>query len=254
VLATHGRRAPALAGIGLATLAAMASRKEQKERLRQERLERERAAAEAAARRKRMGYAAAGVLVAAVVVALVVIAAAGGGGGGGNSSAATDGSWPSGSIPKRKETDLAAAAKLAGCVLKSPPSEGREHTTGHVNYKTAPPTSGPHYPIPAHDGAYVKTPSPYGGLVHALEHGRVIYWFKPNASAAVRGALKKLYDEDNALVILTPNSRPMPYEVAATAWTQLLGCPTYNQRVPDALRAFRDAYRLKAPEYFPNAE
>jgi hypothetical protein len=91
-------------------------------------------------------------------------------------------------------------------------------------------------------------------LVHALEHGRVIYWFKPTAPANVRGALKKLYDEQNALVILTPNARPMPYEVAATAWTHLLGCPAYNDKVPDAFRAFRDAYRLKGPEYYPNFE
>jgi hypothetical protein len=50
----------------------MSSRKEQKEQLRQERLERERAAA-AAAGRHRLGYAGAAVLVAAVVIALGAI-------------------------------------------------------------------------------------------------------------------------------------------------------------------------------------
>lgn len=229
----------------------MASRKEQKEKLRQERMEREKAAAAAAASRKRMGYAVAGILVAAVVVAIVVIAAAGGGGGG--ASAATDSSWPSGSIPKRQLTDLEAATKAAGCTLQHPPSEGRGHTLGHVNYKTEPPTSGAHYPIPVHDAAYLKNPGEEH-LVHALEHGRVIYWFKPDAPASVKGDLKALYNEDHTLVVLTPNARPMPYQVAATAWTQLLGCPTYNSKVPDAFRAFRDAYRLKGPEYFPDAE
>jgi hypothetical protein len=228
----------------------MASRKEQKEKLRQERQERERAAAQAAAARKRMGYAIAGLLVAAVVVAIVVIAASGGGGGG---ASASTGSWPSGSVPKRQLTDLAAAAKAAGCTLQHPPSEGRGHTLGHVNYKTAPPTSGQHYPVPVHDAAYLTNPGEEH-LVHALEHGRVIYWFKPDAPASVKGNLKALYDEDHTLVVLTPNSRPMPYEVAATAWTQLLGCPSYNDKVPDAFRAFRDAYRLKGPEYFPDAE
>lgn len=228
----------------------MASRKEQKERLRRERLERERAEAAAAARRKRMGYVVAGVLVTAVVVALAVVAFAGGGSSSGDSGS---GGWPSGSVPKQKETDLDAAAKIAGCTLQNPRSEGRGHVQGRVNYKTEPPTSGSHYPIPAHDGAYTTNPGEEH-LVHALEHGRVIYWFKPNAPASVRGDLKALYDEENALVILTPNTRPMPYEVAATAWTHLLGCPKYNDRVPDAFRAFRDAYRLKGPEYYPNAE
>jgi hypothetical protein len=69
----------------------------------------------------------------------------------------------------------------------------------------------------------------------------------------VRGALKKLYDEQKELVILAPDA-DMPSEVAATAWTQSLTCPKYNDRVPDAFRAFRDAYRLKGPEYFPNFE
>jgi hypothetical protein len=230
----------------------MASRKEQKEKLRQERLERERAAAAAAAARKRMGYTIAGILVAAVVVAIVVIAASGGGGGSG-ASAATDGSWPSGSVPARQLTDLNAAAKAAGCTLQHPPSEGRGHTLSHVNYKTAPPTSGAHYPVPVHDAAYLQNPGEEH-LVHALEHGRVIYWFKPSVPASVKGDLKALYNEDHTLVVLTPNARPMPYQVAATAWTQLLGCPSYNNKVPDAFRAFRDAYRLKGPEYFPDAE
>ncbi len=229
----------------------MASRKEQKEKLRLERQERERAAAAAAAARKRLGYTVAGVLVVAVVVALVVIVAASGGGGGGNSSA--KGSWPSGSVPKRSVTDLDAAVKAAGCTLQHPKSEGREHVLQHVNYKTEPPTSGSHNPVPAHDDAYLKNPGEEH-LVHALEHGRVIYWFKPNAAAKIRGDLHALYNEDHTLVILVPNARPMPYQVAATAWTELLGCPVYNDKVPDAFRAFRDAYRLKGPEYFPDAE
>src|SRR3954451_1484581 len=227
----------------------MASRKEQKEKARQERIAREEAAAAAAARRRRMGYAVAGVLVAAVVIAIAVIALAGGGGSGGNASAAD---WPSGSIPARKITDMDAAVKAAGCTFKSPKDEGRGHTLKKQTYKSEPPTSGAHNPVPAGDNAYLKNPGEEH-LVHALEHGRVIYWFKPNAPASVRGALKKLYDEDNKLVVLVPNAQPMPYQVAVSAWDHFIGCPKYNDKVPDAFRAFRDQYRLKGPEYFPNA-
>src|SRR5689334_11851615 len=209
----------------------MASRKEQKERLRRERLGRERAAAAAAARRRRMGYIVAGVLVAAAVVAVVAIAFASS-----NKSGGTDGSsggWPSGSLPARKITDMNAAAAAAGCKLLSPKIEGREHTLKPVTYHSQPPSSGPHNPVPAHDGAYLQSPG-NEHLVHALEHGRVIYWFKPGASARVKGALKKLFDEDNQLVILAPNTAPMPYEVAASAWGKIVGCPRYNDKVPDA--------------------
>jgi hypothetical protein len=225
----------------------MASRKEQKEQLRRERLEREQAAAAAAARRRRMGYVVAGGLVAAVVVAVVVIAL--GSGGGGSNASASD--WPSGSIPSQKVKDLGAAVKAAGCTYQTRKIEGRDHVTTKVKYKSQPPTSGNHNPVPAHDRAYLQSPGTEH-LVHSLEHGRVIYWFRPNAPAAVKGDLKKLYDEDSQLVIVAPDTRPMPYEVAVSAWGKFVGCPKYNDKVPDAFRAFRDQFRLKGPEYFPN--
>ena len=44
----------------------------------------------------------------------------------------------------------------------------------------------------------------------------------------------------------------MPYEVAATAWTQLIGCPTYEGAATlDAIRDFRDIYRGQGPEDVP---
>src|SRR6478609_8797588 len=134
----------------------MASRKEQKEKLRQERQAREAAAAAAAARRRRLGYVVAGGLVLAVVVAVIVIA----GSSGGNSSSGSTGggSWPSGSVPKQKISDLDAAAKAAGCVVLHPKDEGRGHTLKIQNYKSQPPSSGAHNPVPAHDAAYLQNP------------------------------------------------------------------------------------------------
>ena len=52
-------------------------------------------------------------------------------------------------------------------------------------------------------------------------------------------------------MLLFPNPE-MPYDVAATAWTQMIGCPTYDgQATIDALRAFRDTYRGQGPEPVP---
>ena len=234
----------------------MASRKDQKEKLRQERLQREQEAAASAARRRRLGYIVAGALVLAVLVAVVAIAFASGGSSDSNkgtSASSGGGSWPSGSIPSQKITDLNAAVKAAGCTYKVPKDEGAGHTTKPQTYKSQPPTSGAHNPVPAHDAAYLKSPG-NEHLVHALEHGRVIYWYKASTPASTKGALKKLYDEDKDLVVLTPDTAPMPWAVAASAWGKFVGCPAYNDKVPDAFRAFRDAYRLKGPEYYPNAE
>jgi hypothetical protein len=226
----------------------MASRKEQKERLRQERLAREAAAADTAARRRLFGYVAGGVLVAAAIAAIVVVALGGGGddGGGGKT-----GGYPKGSVPAQKISDLDAAAKAAGCELKNPPIEGNQHVTSPVTYKSNPPTSGNHNPTPADDRkAYTEAP-PTEQLVHALEHGRIIIQFTPSASAKVRGDLKALFDEQKIGLILTPNETSMPYEVAATAWGHILGCKRMNPRVFDAIRAFRDKYLGHGPEPIP---
>jgi hypothetical protein len=232
----------------------MASRKEQKEQLR---AERERKAQEAAAaeRRKRMvGFGAAGLLVAVAVIAIAVVVLAGGGDDGGSDSASgesrgaepTD-DFPKGSIPKAKPTTLEAAAKAANCTVKTFPSEGRSHVGGKVEYKTNPPTSGNHFEIPAADGAYNQAPDAEP-LVHSLEHGRVIVWFKPGAPAQLQGQLKALFDEDNYHMILAPYGRGLSGEVAASAWTRSIVCPKVNNNTWDALRLFRDRYRDQAPE------
>jgi len=43
----------------------------------------------------------------------------------------------------------------------------------------------------------------------------------------------------------------MPFAVAATAWTHILGCKTMNPRVFDAIRAFRERFVDKGPELIP---
>jgi hypothetical protein len=225
----------------------MASRKEQKERLRQERIRREAEEADAARRRRLFGYGAGGVLVAAAIAAIAVVALTGGGGDGGGES----GSYPEGSVPAQRISNLEAAVKASGCELRNPPIDGNTHTTSPVTYRSNPPSSGNHNPTPAEDpNAYTEAP-PTEQLVHALEHGRVIVQFRPSAPAGVRGDLKALFDEQETGLILTPNETNMPYEVAATAWGHLLGCKRMNDRVFDAIRAFRDQYLGRGPEPVP---
>lgn len=236
----------------------MASRKEQKEQLRQERLQREEEAKATAARKRMVGYGVAGVLGVGVLIAIVLIVTSAGGGGGGK-KAAGSGDYPSASVPKRKVTDLAKATSAAGCQLKSFKSTGRNHVQTKVKYDSNPPTNGNHFPEPAQDGVYTQAP-PITQLVHTLEHGRIIMWFKPGAPAKVRGSLKALFDEDPYQMVLTPNTTKMPYQVAASAWGRdpaplgrgyLLACKTYNDRVPDAIRDFRDKHRGNGPEAIP---
>jgi hypothetical protein len=231
----------------------MASRKEEKERRRQERLAQERAAAEQARRRRTYGIFAGGVLVVATLVVVVVLVAVGGG------SDRDDGSGGQGSEaglpeavdpPPQRVRDLVQAAKAAGCKLSNPPIEGRTHVGGdvQVKYKTNPPTSGNHDPLPARDGAYGKAPA-IKHLVHTLEHGRIEYQFQPSIPERRIAQLKGLFDEDPYHVVLTPNPTKMTYRVAAVAWGHLAGCKRITDETFDVLRSFKERYRDKGPEF-----
>lgn len=249
----------------------MASRKEQKEQLRREREEREAEAKAAERRRRLIGYGAAAALVVAVVVVLAVMLLSGGGGGdetAGGGKAKSDGPAgdvlpDDGSVPDAKIKDLQEAVQAAGCELKSFRGGGtNEHTRDlgeKIEYDSNPPTHGRHYEVPAEDQSYEEAPDPKE-LVHSLEHGRIVVWFKQDLPAEQRANLKALYDEDPFQMILVPNETGMPYAAASSAWSRdpppggtgrLLGCPEYNEQIFDALRAFKDEHRSNGPEPVP---
>ncbi len=233
----------------------MASRKEEKERLRQARLEAEKR--EAAGQRKRLmlGYGIAGVLALAVLVGIFVVATSGGGGGasGEAHTNAVTGSTNGVPVDDRtgtpppgvKVSNLKVAARDAGCVLRLKlPDEGHNHVSPgtKVKYDTNPPTSGDHVQPPDQqaDGAYSGDPATID-VVHSLEHGRLAIQYSPSLPASDQLALKGLYDTMYAGTLLFPNPE-MPYEVSATTWTNLLGCKTYRgEATLDAIRAFGKA-------------
>jgi hypothetical protein len=160
-------------------------------------------------------------------------------------------------LPPVKIRSLPAAAKAAGCTLSDPPVEGAQHENREFtenDYNSNPPVGGTHFPEWYPDGVYAPGTTPHlGMLVHTLEHGRIDLQYKPGTPAATVGRLEKLVDElDGGYhMLLFQNETKMPYEVAATAWGHLLGCPKMNDKVFDAVRAFRNAYVDKGPEIIP---
>jgi hypothetical protein len=249
----------------------MASRKEEKERLRQQRLAAERAAASTGQRRLIAGYVAAGILALAVIAGLVVVITSGGGSSAEAStcdnahiknSAGTfrglepdcrEGTTP----PPIQFADLSISAQRAGCELKlNLPDEGNTHVPNStpVEYKTVPPTSGNHNPVPIDDGAYTtpitsdtSKPTNIRNEVHAMEHGRIEIHYKPTLPEDQQLAIKGVFDADPNGMLLYPDP-DMPYDVAVTAWTNEAVCPHYNETVLDVIRNFRDTYRGNGPE------
>ena len=251
----------------------MASRKEEKERLRQQRLAAERAAASRGRTRLIAGYVVAGALAAAVLAGLVAVIASGGSDEGidacGEAHIENSGGTFRGLEPDCREgttpptikfADLQISAAKAGCELKLDlPLEGRTHVPNSepVQYKTVPPTSGNHNPVPIDDGAYITpiTDNPdqrtnIRSAVHALEHGRVEIQYKPSLPQNQQLALKGVFDEDPSGMLLFPNP-DMPYDVGITSWQNEVICPTYNETVLDVIRNFRDTYLGNGPEQVP---
>lgn len=236
----------------------MASRREQKDRLRREREEREAAARASKGRQRLVGYAVGGAVVLIVAV-IAIVALAGGGGDDASAGVLPDG----GSVPAIEEVETPeAGAKAADCELKKFLATGRVHLADlsqKVKYASKPPTSGNHFQVPAEDGAY-EDPPDVKEVVHTLEHGRIVIWFKKDLPADQRAALKAYYDEDSYQMVLLPDTTGMKYAVAATAWNRdpapngtgrLLGCMEYNDQIFTALEAFKDEHRSRGPEPVP---
>jgi Protein of unknown function (DUF3105) len=245
--------------------------KADRERLRAERIAAEEASARETRQRLLFGYVVAGVLALALVAGIIVVVFGGGG------SSVNDSQYPanahiqaqSGSVngvapdarlgtppPDVQQGDLTAAAAAAGCDLQlNLEDEGHDHLTPSdpvPDYGTNPPTSGDHIepPLMQADGAYSEFPQPVR-FVHSLEHGRIEIQYSPDLPEKDQLALKGVFDASPPGMLLFPNP-DMPYEVAATAWTQLMGCDKYaGDATLDAIRDFRDAYRGQGPENVP---
>jgi hypothetical protein len=239
----------------------VSSRQEEKERRRREREEREAAEAGKAASRRRLQLVAGAVLgIVAIGAVIAAVVGLGGSDSKGDTAGASAG-YAAATIPARQTTNFDAAVKAAGCEFKTFTSEGRTHlpsdTAINNTYKTNPPTSGNHRPTPAQDGVYAPGNSPdKENFVHTLEHGRIELQYAATAPKVVRDQLHTLFNEPNKGApgyheLLFQNNTKMPYEVAATAWTHLIGCKTVTPKTWDALRAFRDRFTDKGPELIP---
>jgi hypothetical protein len=234
----------------------MSSRQEEKERRRKEREEREAKEKAAAGRRKRLQFVFGGFLSVVIVVGVVALAA-GAFSGGDDSGSGPETPKGGADIPAVQETDLKKAAAAASCTVADPAIEGNTHEDKDFkasDYKTNPPTSGNHNPVWYQDGEYSPGNTPrLGELVHPLEHGRIEIQYKKGTPAQTVKQLETLFTQldDGYHMLLFENTTNMSYAVAATAWGHSLTCPTMNDKVFDAIRAFRTAYINKGPEIVP---
>ncbi|BAS26949.1 DUF3105 domain-containing protein [Limnochorda pilosa] len=135
--------------------------------------------------------------------------------------------------------------------VENVPVEGRQHVPASVSpeYRSLPPTSGPHYDGVALPGFHETLPQ-LGLLVHNLEHGHVVIYYHPDAlSDEVAEHLQKLtrwYTGPWDAVLAVPWRDDPEHPLILTAWGKRLPLRAYDRAAVDA---FVDAYRGRGPEH-----
>jgi Protein of unknown function (DUF3105) len=189
-----------------------------------------------AARRSNLVTAGIAVLVIGVVAALIV----------------NDRNAASTPVPE------GVAASEAGCSpVRDFDEVSREHIevgAEHEAYNSSPPTSGPHYQLPA-DGGFYPSPLPPEQLVHNLEHGQIVVWYRPDASEATVEGLQALVESANQRARDSGTLDPLvasPYDgiegdfdYVVSAWTHSQSCLAYSRQ---AIDAFRREFQGLGPE------
>jgi Protein of unknown function (DUF3105) len=254
------------------------SNREERERLRQQRLAQQSKQGSSDRRRLVLGYVTAGLLAAAVLAGLVAVIASGGDDGGSAGGDTPDnahvqaevGSFEGLEFDEREGTpppalqfgDLEESAQMAGCeTMLGLADEGSGHFGDEKqgDYKTNPPTSGDHFASPTEagsgataDGAYLTKP-PESRLVHAMEHGRVEIRYDPKLPEDEQLALKGVFDDDpdGMIMVPDPDLADAKFAIAVSAWTNAVGCPSFDPLVLDVIRNFRDTFRGNGPENVP---
>jgi len=115
-----------------------------------------------------------------------------------------------------------------------------------IIYNTNPPAAGEHYAKTAHAGIYDKAPAD-GNLVHSLEHGAVILWYKPDLQKKDVEKLKKIFSQTTGKSIMTPR-KSLDVPVAVSSWGRVLRLQTIDDK---QIKKFFETNHDRAPEQAP---
>jgi hypothetical protein len=163
-------------------------------------------------------------------------------------------------LSERQERDdpVGVPAAEAGCdeVEEFDAQEGQhiQEGTPHAPYNSDPPSSGPHYEIPADTDFYSSALEPER-VVHNMEHSQIVIWYSPTLEDDEKDQIEEIVDDERLATVA------MPYEVGdagyvLTAWLAgaeegsngtgvLQRCERVSQA---AVNEFREQYQGKGPE------
>ena len=136
----------------------------------------------------------------------------------------------------------------AGCsAIETHEIEGNEHVDEGtpVDYETNPPTSGNHYGTPADPGFYTNELA-RETLVHNMEHGQIVIWYRPDAPSSVIDDIESIADQERIATLAVPyDNVPEGSNFSMTAWGASQNCDRVSQEVVDE---FRRRFQGRGPE------
>lgn len=126
--------------------------------------------------------------------------------------------------------------------------KGRNHVPvgTKIDYNSNPPAAGFHYAETAHAGIYGKAPDD-GYLVHSLEHGAVILWYRQSLPKSDIARLKNIFNNLGGKTIMTAR-KSLDVPIALSSWGRVLKLKSIDE---NQIKAFFETNMDRAPEDAP---
>lgn len=127
--------------------------------------------------------------------------------------------------------------------------QGRDHVPDgtQIRYNSNPPTSGQHYAKSQPGGIY-ENKVPDGNLLHSMEHGAVILWYKSDIPASDSAKLKSIFGSISVSKKIMVPRESLDVPVALTSWGRLLKLQTIDE---NQIKAFMKTNEDRGPEKAP---
>ena len=129
------------------------------------------------------------------------------------------------------------------------PDLGGEHVVRgvkHGAYNSNPPTSGPHWTDTAGPGIKDEF-TPDELLLHSMEHGAVVVWYKEGLDQNEINKIKEAYDSASGKKIMVLR-KDLDVPVALTSWGYLLKLQTVDEAT---IKEFIETNNDRGPEQAP---
>ena len=133
---------------------------------------------------------------------------------------------------------------------KEIPSQGAQHVARgepHPSYNSNPPTSGWHWGDGVAGPGIKDRPVPDELVLHSMEHGAAVVWYKDDLSKSDVERIKKAFNDASGKKIMLPRKN-LDVPVALTSWNYLLKLKTIDE---EKIKEFIETNNDRAPEKAP---